>query len=285
MASLGELEGQLSDVESSLAQYDANLPSEIESQIQKAYTPALQRSLDTTRNLMSDYGQRYFDVTTMGPGMAGTTAKDLAPSQKLGVMGRELGTMAGNLQSSQQFSDYLGGQMSDMYNKALQASQIGQQNLADRYGRLFNQYQMAWEAAEAEKNRQLQRSLQQQQLDWQTQQGEEDDLVIEVEDDKTKTPKKPGEKGEGRTWVDRTTDDVLDDPANYFTGTDLTRGGDMTKAQQTAALLSFTNPLSLAGTAWKTGSGLLTNALVNNKDLVRKGSNIVRGFGSYLRSK
>jgi hypothetical protein len=95
----------------------------------------------------------------MGPGMVGTSAMDLSPTQKLGVMGRELGTMGGELQASQRFSDYLGGQMTDMYNKALQAAQMGQQNLADQYNRQFQQYQTALQVAEAEKDRALSRSL------------------------------------------------------------------------------------------------------------------------------
>jgi len=91
--------------------------------------------------------------------MAGSTAIDLSPNQKMGVIGRELGSMTGGLQSSQRYSDYLGGQMNDMYNNALQASQIGQQNLADKYNRTLSLYQMAQAEAEAEKNRQLQKSL------------------------------------------------------------------------------------------------------------------------------
>jgi hypothetical protein len=162
---LNTLKGQLDSTESQLGQYTANLPSEIETQIQNAYTPALQKSLDTTKTQMSDYLGRYFDATSMGPGMQGSSAIDLSPTQKLGVMGRELGTMSGELQASQRFSDYLGGQMNDMYQKALGAAQMGQQNLADQYARQFQMYQLAWQEAEAEKNRQLQRQLIQRQID------------------------------------------------------------------------------------------------------------------------
>jgi hypothetical protein len=156
---LDTLSKQLKSTESQLSAYGANLPSEIEGQIQKAYTPALQQSLGVTRDLMGDYLGRYFETTGMGPGMAGTTARDLSPTQKLGVMGRELGTMVGDLQYSQKLSDYLGGQMTDMYGKALQAAQMGQQNLADQYARTWQQYQLAWQEAEAEKNRRLQERL------------------------------------------------------------------------------------------------------------------------------
>lgn len=43
--------------------------------------------------------------------------------------------------------------MNDMYQKAVQAAQLGQQNLADQYARQMQQYQLAWQAAEAEKDR------------------------------------------------------------------------------------------------------------------------------------
>jgi len=154
MADLATYETNLKNLEGQLGQYGANLPSEIETQIQAAYTPALQKSLDVTSNQMGDYLGRYFDVTQMGPGTQGTSAIDLSPTQKLGVMGRELGTMSGNLQASQRYSDYLGGQMNDMYQKALGAAQMGQQNLASQYERQFQLYQLAWQEAEAEKDRQ-----------------------------------------------------------------------------------------------------------------------------------
>ena len=153
---LNALKAQLDATEGQLGQYSANLPSEIETQIQNAYTPALQNSLNTTKDMMGDYLGRYFDITTMGPGTQGTTALDLSPTQKLGVMGRELGTMSGELQATQRFSDYLGGQMKDMYGKALQAAQMGQQNLADQYNRQMQLYQMKWQEAEAAKDRALQ---------------------------------------------------------------------------------------------------------------------------------
>jgi hypothetical protein len=71
----------------------------------------------------------------------------------MGVIGRELGNMGGQLNSSVAYSDYLGGQMNDMYQKALTAAQMGQQNLADQYQRQFQLYQLAWQEAQAEKDR------------------------------------------------------------------------------------------------------------------------------------
>jgi hypothetical protein len=159
MDTLESIQQQMKATEGQLGGYGADLPGEIESQVQKAATPLLQESLGVSRDLMGDYLGRYFDITQMGPGMAGTTAKDLSPTQKLGVMGRELGHMTGDLQRTQRYSDYLGGQMNDLYDKAIQAAQMGQQSLADQYNRLGQQQQMLWQQAEAEKDRALQREL------------------------------------------------------------------------------------------------------------------------------
>lgn len=150
---LNSIKSQLDKTESQLAQYGANLPSEIQTQVQSAYTPLLERSLGVTKDLMSDYLGRAMETTSMGPGMQGTTAYDLSPTQRMGVIGRELGTMGGQLNSAISYSDYLGGQMNDLYQKAVGAAQLGQQNLADQYARQFQQYQLAWQAAEAAKDR------------------------------------------------------------------------------------------------------------------------------------
>jgi hypothetical protein len=150
---LNSIKSQLDKTESQLAQYGANLPSEIQTQVQSAYTPLLERSLGVTKDLMSDYLGRAMETTSMGPGMQGTTAYDLSPTQRMGVIGRELGTMGGQLNSAISYSDYLGGQMNDLYGKAVQAAQLGQQNLADQYARQFQQYQLAWQEAEAAKDR------------------------------------------------------------------------------------------------------------------------------------
>ena len=184
---LNALGKQLQTTEAELGQYTSELPSQIQGELQKAYTPLLQEATGVTRDQMGDYLGRYYDITSMGPGTTGTSAIDLSPTQKLGVMGRELGTMAGNLQASQKYSDYLGAQMNDMYGKALQASQLGQQNLADKYARQFQQYQLAWQEAEAAKDRALQASIASQQYSQQSQQPqapisggaqEDDDIII-----------------------------------------------------------------------------------------------------------
>jgi hypothetical protein len=157
---ISELQKTLGTTKSQIEPYlSGNLPSMIEGSIQEAYTPLLQESLDTTKQKMSDYLGRFMETTSFGPGMQGTTAYDLSPTQKMGVIGRELGSMTGSLNASARYSDYLGAQMNDMYSKALQAAQMGQQNLADQYGRQYQNYQLAVQLAEAEKDRQLQREL------------------------------------------------------------------------------------------------------------------------------
>jgi len=153
MDDLTKYKTNLDKTEAQLAQYDTNLPSQIQTEYQKAYTPLLQQATDVTKNLMSDYLGRIMETTGLAPGMAGTTAYDLSPTQKMGQIGREIGYASGELMGAQKYADYLGAQMNDMYNKTLQAAQMGQQNLADQYARQMQQYQMAWQEAENEKNR------------------------------------------------------------------------------------------------------------------------------------
>ena len=143
----------LDATESQLAQYASNLPSQIETEYQRAYTPLLQEATGVTRDLMSDYLGRIMETTGLGPGMSGTTAYDLSPTQKMGQVGREIGYMTGELQGSQRYGDYLGAQMNDMVGKSQQAAALGQQNLADKYQRDMQLYQMAWQEQENAKAR------------------------------------------------------------------------------------------------------------------------------------
>jgi hypothetical protein len=159
MDDLTKYKTNVENIGSQLAQYPTNMPSLIQEEYQKAYTPLLQESLGVTRDLMSDYLGSIMETTGLGPGMAGTTAYDLSPTQKMGQIGREIGYASGELNRSSRYSDYLGGQMTDMYNKAIQAAQMGQQALADQYARELQQYQMAWQEAESAKDRALQSSI------------------------------------------------------------------------------------------------------------------------------
>ncbi len=150
MAALGELESQMKAQEGVLSQYTKDLPSQIQAEVQKAWTPALQGATSATEQQMAQYVPQFFG---MGESLGGTSAVDLSPTQKLTQMGTTLGKMSGRLQATAKVSDYLGAQMSDMYSRAISAMQMGQQNEADKYSRLANQYQLAWQAAEEEKNR------------------------------------------------------------------------------------------------------------------------------------
>lgn len=158
MASLATMEKGLGSLESQMSQYTSDLPSQLKSEVQKAVTPTLDKYLGQTTNIMSEGLPQMINAATAGP-WGGTTAADLSPAQKLSSMGRTMGNWTGRLSASQDMSDYLGGQMNDMYKNAVTAMQMGQQNLADKYGRAFQQYQTALQVAEAKKDRQLQRSL------------------------------------------------------------------------------------------------------------------------------
>ena len=263
MPDLGTYESNLKNIESQLGQYGSNLPSEIESQIQGAYTPLLKESLDVTRDQMSDYLGRYFDVTSMGTGMQGTSAIDLSPTQKLGVMGRELGTMSGNLQASQRYSDYLGGQMNDMYQKALGAAQMGQQNLADQYARAFQLYQMKWQEAEAAKDRAASLAAARAGAPVYTTTGGEQ--VIDTGDD--------NEQAKPANWTQKALNTM--DKNSFLGGTDATTLRPTTTKQAiTQGLTAAINPLS----AIKTAAGALGNLYGNwnNEDwsFARKLTNI-----------
>ena len=152
MDDLAKLEQSLGNIDAEMSPYTADLPSQINTEIQKAISPALERSLGQTSKIMGQGLPNMIQAATSGP-WGGTTAADLSPGQKLSRMGSSLGSWTGDLQASQQLSDYLGGQMNDMYNNALQAAQLGYQGLSDKYARAYQQYQMKWQEAENAKNR------------------------------------------------------------------------------------------------------------------------------------
>lgn len=147
---LGTEYSNMQAAEAELGGYTKDLPGQIESQIQTAWAPSLKEAVGVTQRQMGEFLPKYFQ---MGESLGGTTAADLSPTQKLGVMGSELGTMGGRLVASQRYSDYLGGQMKDMYGKAIEAMRMGQQNAANAYSRAFQRYQLAWQEAENAKAR------------------------------------------------------------------------------------------------------------------------------------
>jgi len=161
---LGQLKGSLATAETGLGAYTKDLPGQIEGQIKEAWTPSMKESVGETQRQMGEFLPKYWQMPeTLG----GTTAADLSPTQKLGVMGKELGTMGGRLSASSRLSDYLGAQARDLYGKAKEAMQMGYQSAADAYSRKFQQYNLAWQAAEQAKQRALQISESQKQRSFQ----------------------------------------------------------------------------------------------------------------------
>ena len=150
------LNQQVIDAENALKVYsDPTAATQIRNNVNAAYTPILQNSLQDTANQMQDYMGSYMsDIYNYG-----TSEADLSPQQKMGVLGRQLGGMAGRLQYSSGLSAYLGGKMNEMAQNALQAWQLGNQAAAATYDRAFQRYQLALQAAEAEKNRRMQQQI------------------------------------------------------------------------------------------------------------------------------
>jgi hypothetical protein len=136
-----------------MSQYTKDLPSQIQAEVQKAWTPALTGAVGATEQQMAQYVPQFFGAAEA---LGGTSAADLSPTQKLSQMGTMLGKMGGRMQATTKISDYLGAQMNDMYSRAISAMQMGYQNEADKYARLANQYQMAWQEAEAQRERDFQ---------------------------------------------------------------------------------------------------------------------------------
>ena len=167
----------LQEAEAALSPYTAELPGQIREQVQQAWTPTLKGAVGATEEQMKGFLPKYWGMPEQ---LGGRTAADLSPGQKMSLMGGELGSMVGQLQSSQQVADYLGGQMEDMYGRAQEAARLGYTTAADAYARQFDLYQQQWQARETEKQREWQaqqaemeraasaRAAAKQQMDWQT---------------------------------------------------------------------------------------------------------------------
>jgi hypothetical protein len=251
---LSTIEQQMKGTGDQLSAYTANLPSEIERAIKESGSPLIQESTGVTRDLQSDYLGDFMQSTGMGPGMAGTTARDLSPTQRMGVMGRELGRMSGDLSASTAYTDYLGGQINDMYGKAVQAAQLGQQNLADQYQREMQQFQMAWQEAENEKNRQLQRELAPPPPPPPPGPPE---IIIYTGEDEEPQPEKP-------SLTQRVVRE-LDKPSSPITGYDFSTVDPTLKNLTMVGI----NPLAAAGSIPKTIGGAIGNLAGNwrNQDM------------------
>jgi len=147
---------QLKDLQSKMAQYGSELPGQIKEEIRTAWSPSLKEAAGVTGQQLQNFLPSYFG---MGDQLGGTTSADISPTARLQQMGNYLGELGGNLSSASNYGDYLGANMKSATQDALDAMNMGYGNLKDQYGNVFNQYSLAQQMAEAEKNRQLQREL------------------------------------------------------------------------------------------------------------------------------
>ena len=157
MATLQDSESALNAASSRLSGYTADLPSDINKQITEAWSPTLKEASRAVGDQVSNFLPNYFKIPFEGL-MAGTGAEHASPQYKLQQMGKGYGDLVGELDNVTRYADYLGAKKDEMYDKAMEAMRFGYQADADAYGREFQKYQLAWEAAEAEKQRQFQAS-------------------------------------------------------------------------------------------------------------------------------
>lgn len=162
MATSAEIQTQLDAAKTNLSQYTKDLPNEIKNQIDAAWNPILQKTAGETAKLKASFLPSFFGAAMTGPGM-GTSEADLSPTQKLTSVGRTLGSFAGDIGKSQGVSDYLGGQMKDLYQSALDSMKFGQGTAQQNYQNLFGEYTLAKQLEGAAKARAAAYAAQQQQ--------------------------------------------------------------------------------------------------------------------------
>ena len=131
---------------------DTNLYSDIDKRIQNMWSEPLTRATSEASKQMAGFLPAFFNAPYEGL-LAGTGAESLTPQQKLQQMTGQMGNALGRLSQATSLSAYLGGKASDMYNRAVQAAQMGYQTASDAYSRAFQKYQLASQEAENEKNR------------------------------------------------------------------------------------------------------------------------------------
>lgn len=131
---------------------DPNLYSDIDKRIQNMWSEPLTRATSEASKQMAGFLPAFYNAPYEGL-LAGTGAESLAPQQKLQQMTGQMGNALGRLSQATSLSAYLGGKASDMYNRAVQAAQMGYQTASDAYSRAFQKYQLASQEAENEKNR------------------------------------------------------------------------------------------------------------------------------------
>ena len=141
---LQTLKSELTKAEKSLKGFGKDLPGQIDRQINKAWTPALKESAGELRSAVQGALPRYFDIPYAS---GGTSQADVSPQYKLQEMGRGLGDIGGDIAYASDYSRNMGANVKDMYNKALQAAQMGYGMASDAYSRKFNEYQLAFQQA------------------------------------------------------------------------------------------------------------------------------------------
>jgi len=153
MSELTDVQNQMGNIEGQFAQYqNPDLTTQVRQQVLNAYTPLLQNSSNETNRMLSEFLPRFMESPYQGVG-SGTTAASLTPQQQMTQMGRNLGTMVGQLSSNAQLANSLGGNLNTMYGNAGNALQFGYGTLQDRYSRLSHQYDQLFAAQEAAKSR------------------------------------------------------------------------------------------------------------------------------------
>lgn len=156
---LNQLQQQMNQSKQSMAKYeDPTLSANVRAEIAKAYEPVLKSSTDATQRMMGDFNVRYSNIPYMG-NAAGTGAESLTPQQKMEIMNRELGTMGGRLSSASALTNALGGSLNTMQGNAIQDISRAQEAAARKYQQDFDQYKLAWEADQRQKDREQQERL------------------------------------------------------------------------------------------------------------------------------
>lgn len=153
MASTASLQSSLDAAKVRLNDYNAELPTAIKNQINNAWTPVMNQQAQNVANLKAEFLPKYWgSALNSQPGM-GSSEADLSPTMKLQQMGRTLGQFSGDIGKQQGVFDYLGGNMKDLYQQALDAAKFGQATAQQSYQNLWGEYQLAAQQEEAARQR------------------------------------------------------------------------------------------------------------------------------------
>lgn len=156
MDDLQQTRSEMQSIEQQLQPYEnPDFYSEVGKAAKSAWDPVAQSAAQSVERKMSEFLPRYMQIG-YGKYEGGTDAASLDPSMKLQMMSSELGKLGGSLAYSQQLGEHLVGKANEMAQNAIQAAQLGQQALAQKYERASQRYQLAFQAEEARKQREAQ---------------------------------------------------------------------------------------------------------------------------------